>query len=341
MDLPLLIGGATTSRQHTAVQIAPAYEQPVVHVLDASRVVGVVSAPARPERSATLDAENRAEQERLRALHAERERTPLLPYRRRSRTARRSTGDADDLAAPVVHRAPASSSPRSPTCAAVHRLDLLLHRLGAEGTFPAILDHPEQRRGRARALRERATSCSTRSSPTARSRRAASTASGRPHAEGDDIVLGQTASRSRCCASRSTTGRRPGRTARSPTSSRRPRAGSPTTSARFAVTAGPRRRRARQRFEADHDDYHAIMVKALADRLAEAFAEWLHAGRAAMVRAGRRGRSGDEELIDERYRGIRPAFGYPACPDHSQKRTPVRSAARAARSASTSPSTSR
>ena len=79
LDLPLLIGGATTSRQHTAVRIAPAYSQPVVHVLDASRVVGVVSDLLDPERRVRLDAENRADQERLRDLHAEKERKPLLP----------------------------------------------------------------------------------------------------------------------------------------------------------------------------------------------------------------------------------------------------------------------
>src|SRR5438477_6729339 len=82
MDLPLLIGGATTSRQHTAVRIAPAYSQPVVHVLDASRVVGVVSSLLDPARRCVLDDENRADQERLRDLHAEKERKPLLPLAR-------------------------------------------------------------------------------------------------------------------------------------------------------------------------------------------------------------------------------------------------------------------
>src|SRR5262249_57723670 len=82
MDLPLLIGGGTTSRQHTAVRIAPAYSQPVVHVLDASRVVGVVSSLLDPVRREQLDADNRVDQERLRDLHAEKERKPLLPLAR-------------------------------------------------------------------------------------------------------------------------------------------------------------------------------------------------------------------------------------------------------------------
>src|SRR5207248_3368291 len=82
MGRPPLVGGATTSRQHTAVRIAPAYSQPVVHVLDASRVVGVVSDLLDPVRRERLDGENRAEQERLRDLHAEKERKPLLPLAR-------------------------------------------------------------------------------------------------------------------------------------------------------------------------------------------------------------------------------------------------------------------
>src|SRR5579875_2925598 len=82
LDLPLLIGGATTSRQHTAVRIAPACSSPTVYVLDASRVVGVVADLLEPERRARLDEENRADQERLRVLHEERERKPLLPIAR-------------------------------------------------------------------------------------------------------------------------------------------------------------------------------------------------------------------------------------------------------------------
>src|SRR5204863_12786 len=161
------------SRQHTAVRIAPEYEQPVIHVQDASRVVGVVGSLLDPKRKAELDQENRVDQERLRKLHAEKETTPLLPYRR--------------------------------------------------------------------ALENR-----------------------------DHIALGA--------------------------------------------------EELAKRFEAEHDDYRAIMSKALADRLAEAFAESLH----QEVRRNwyEPGESlSNDELIEEKYRGIRPAFGYPACPDHTEKRT--------------------
>ena len=94
LKLPLLIGGATTSRQHTAVRIAPAYDQTTVHVLDASRVVGVVSDLLDPGRAEELDRENRVEQERLREQHAEKERRPLLAARtRRARMPERVAFD--------------------------------------------------------------------------------------------------------------------------------------------------------------------------------------------------------------------------------------------------------
>ena len=98
LSLPLLIGGATTSRQHTAVRIAPAYDQPTVHVLDASRVVGVVSDLLDPVRSAELDQANRAEQERLRTEHAQKQRRPVLPLWQAQ--ANREKLSFDDLAVP-------------------------------------------------------------------------------------------------------------------------------------------------------------------------------------------------------------------------------------------------
>ena len=109
------------------------------------------------------------------------------------------------------------------------------------------------------------------------------------------------------------------RTCRSPTSSRRETAASRTISARSPLPAGIGAEDLAAAFERDQDDYHAIMVKALADRLAEASAEWLHARARADWGYGADERSANEDLIAERYRGIRPAFGYPACPDHSEK----------------------
>ncbi len=118
LDLPLLIGGATTSRQHTAVKIAPAYDQPTVHVLDASRVVGVLSSLLDSDGRATLDADNRADQQRLRVLHEDKQRKPLLPL-----AAARAQPHPDQLGRrrpchTSVHRQPARSHRRSPSCAA-------------------------------------------------------------------------------------------------------------------------------------------------------------------------------------------------------------------------------
>src|SRR5207342_876388 len=142
MDLPLLIGGATTSRQHTAVRIAPAYSEPVVHVLDASRVVGVVSALLDPERRARLDVENRADQERLRDLHAEKERKPLLPLPRARENRPRIA--FDDLPVPEF----AGRRLVEPDLATLREYvdwQFFFHAWELKGKFPAILDQPAAR----------------------------------------------------------------------------------------------------------------------------------------------------------------------------------------------------
>ena len=149
LDLPLLIGGATTSKQHTAVRIAPEYSQPTVHVLDASRVVDVVSELLDPGRVGDFDRENRELQDRLREQHAERDRKPLLPIARRAR----------ERAALLLRRprrrrrSPARVvEPDLETLARLHRLAVLLPRVGAERQVPG---DPRASRG-ARALRRRA-----------------------------------------------------------------------------------------------------------------------------------------------------------------------------------------
>ena len=219
MDLPLLIGGATTSRQHTAVRIAPAYSQPVVHVLDASRVVGVVSDLLDPERRARLDGENRVDQERLRELHAEKERKPLLPLAQARENRHRVA--FDDLRRAGVHRPPARRA-RPRDAARVRRLAVLLPRLGAEGQVPG----DPRAAGGARALRRRAARCSTGSSRSDCSRRAASSASGRRR---------PTATISLSLA---TTERASASSASSPTTATRARtAPSPITSLRTATTS--------------------------------------------------------------------------------------------------------
>jgi 5-methyltetrahydrofolate--homocysteine methyltransferase len=307
LTLPLLIGGATTSRQHTAVRIAPAYEQPTVHVLDASRVVGVVSDLLDPVRSAELIRANDADQERLRVEHAEKQRRPLLPLWQAQ--SNRERVSFDELAQPSF----------TGTCVVepdLHRLRELIDwqfffaAWELKGKFPAILAQPAARElfDEANALLDEIISGDMLQAHGVYGIWPA-------HADGDDIVIDP----------------RPGLTTRFPMlrqqafwSDSRPNrsladyvAPADDHAGAFAVCVTGADELARG-YEAEHDDYRSIMVKALADRLAEASAEYVH------LLARRAWYEPDavptiEELHAERFRGIRPAFGYPACPDHSEK----------------------
>jgi 5-methyltetrahydrofolate--homocysteine methyltransferase len=318
MALPLLIGGATTSRQHTAVKIAPAYEQPVVHVIDASRVVGVVSQLLDPARKATLDAENRADQDRLRALHAEKERTPLLPYRKALANRTPIEWRTGDVCAPPFDGAKVVE----PTLSELRDVidwTFFFTAWELKGRFPRILDHPKQGAA-ARELYEHANELldSIVADGSIQARGVFGFWPAR--AEGDDIVLddGVVFPMLRQQVDRGPDDDRPNRSLADFLAP--PESGLSDHIGGFAVTAGLGADELAKAFEADHDDYRAIMVKALADRLAEAFAEWLHREVRRTWYAPDETLS-DEELIEERYRGIRPAFGYPACPDHTEKRT--------------------
>jgi 5-methyltetrahydrofolate--homocysteine methyltransferase len=306
MDLPLLIGGATTSRQHTAVRIAPAYSQPVVHVLDASRVVRVVSDLLDPERRARLDSENRVDQERLRDLHAEKERKPLLPLARARENRHRVA--FDDLPVPEF----TGRRFVEPDLAMLREYvdwQFFFHAWELKGKFPAILEQPAARelfddaqRLLDQIVEERLL--------VARGVFGFWPAS----SEGDDIVVDGDNTRFSFLRQQSDYGdSRPNRSLADYVAPAGDHLGA------FAVTAGLGAEELATRFAADLDDYHAIMVKALADRLAEAFAEYLHeVARRAWYETGPT--LPNEQLIAERFRGIRPAFGYPACPDHSEKR---------------------
>jgi 5-methyltetrahydrofolate--homocysteine methyltransferase len=314
LELPLLIGGATTSRQHTAVKIAPHYGQPVVHVIDASRVVGVVADLLDDERRAKLDKANREEQDRLRALHAEREAQPLLPYRIALERRTPITWRPEDLPAPPF----TGTRVVEPDLATLRRyIDWTFFFTAWEmkGRYPQILDHPKHGDA-ARELFENANELLDRivaeRSLTARAVYGYWPA----NTEGDDVVL-QDDVRFPMLRQQADHGDdRPSRSLAdylAPTD-----AGLPDHVGAFACTAGIGADELARAFEAEHDDYSAIIVKALADRLAEACAEWLHETvRREWYETGPELSS--EDLIGERYRGIRPAFGYPACPDHSRK----------------------
>jgi len=303
MDLPLLIGGATTSRQHTAVRIAPAYSQPVVHVLDASRVVRVVSDLLDPVRRERLDGENRADQERLRDLHAEKERKPLLPLIAARDNRHRVA--FDDLPVPEF-TGRRLVEPELATLREYIDWQFFFHAWELKGKFPQILDQPAARElyDDAQRLLDRIVDQELLVArgvfgfwPAA--------------SVGDDVVAADT----RFCFLRQQSDygdSRPNRSLADYVAPEGDHLGA------FAVTAGIGADELAARFEAEHDDYQAIMAKALADRLAEAFAEYLHeVARRAWYEKG--ARLSTEELVAERFRGIRPAFGYPACPDHSEK----------------------
>ena len=304
LKLPLLIGGATTSRQHTAVRIAPVYGRETVHVLDASRVVGVVSDLLDPVRRETLDADNREEQERLRVQHAEKERRPLLPLD--AARANRQPLTYDELPVPSF-TGTRSVAPSLDELRPFIDWQFFFHAWELKGKFPAILEQPA-----ARELYDDAMALLDEIVRDGLLRAEGVYGFWPAHAEGDDIVLAN-GERFPMLRQQSDWGdSRPNRSLADYVAPGGDHIGA------FAVGIHGADELA-ARFEAEHDDYRSIMVKALADRLAEAFAEWLH------LQARREWYEPDaaptsEELIAESYRGIRPAFGYPACPDHSEKR---------------------
>jgi 5-methyltetrahydrofolate--homocysteine methyltransferase len=305
MSLPLLIGGATTSRQHTAVRIAPQYSQPVVHVLDASRVVGVVSDLLDSERRTRLDLENREDQERLRDQYAERERKPLLAIE--EARANRQVLAFDELATPVFTGVRVVE-PELATLREYIDWQFFFHAWDLKGRFPAILEQPA-----ARELYDDAIELFDEIVGERLLRARGVYGFWPAVADGDDVVL---ADGTRFCFLRQQAAYGDSRPNRSLADLVAP-AGDHIGA--FAVTAGIGVDELAAGFEAEHDDYRAILVKALADRLAEAFAEYLHeVARRDWYETGPK--ISNDDLISERYRGIRPAFGYPACPDHSEKR---------------------
>jgi 5-methyltetrahydrofolate--homocysteine methyltransferase len=311
-ELPLLIGGATTSKQHTAVRIAPEYGQPTVHVLDASRVVGVVGDLLDTDRRARLDAENRVDQDRLRALHAEKGRKPLLPLRE-ARTRRTPVDWHEDDLAP----APFSGSRVVEEDVATLRdyvdWTFFFHAWELKGRYPAILDDPEKGEV-ARELLANANELLDEIAALGSFQARGVYGFWPALAEGDDVILDG----ARFPMLRQQADHADSRPNRSLSDFVAPaETGLTDYVGAFAVSIHGSEALA-EGFASDRDDYRAIMARALADRLAEAFAERLHEIARREWYAPEESLS-NEERIGERFRGIRPAYGYPACPDHSEK----------------------
>ena len=322
--LPLLIGGATTSRAHTAIKIAPHYSEPVVHVLDASRAVPVTTSLLSEEAKPIFVAQHRADYEAVRKAHAApRLKAVALDAARARRTP--IEWRAEDLPAPdftgarVLHNFPLA------TLREFIDWSPFFHTWGLKGVYPRILDH-ETQGAQARQLFTEANALLDtiigKNLLTAHGVYGLFPA----NAVGDDVELYTGGSREEVLERfhflRQQVHKEGNEPCRSLADFIAPKdTGLPDHIGAFAVTTGIGLKELCDRFRAEHDDYNAIMAEAIADRLAEAFAECLHKKVRDEWGYGRDERLTHDELVQEKYRGIRPAAGYPACPDHTEKGT--------------------
>ena len=322
-DLPLLIGGATTSPAHTAVKIDPAYSRgPIVHVADASRAVGVTSKLLSRDRD-VYAADVRAEFARIRE--------------QRERGGRSKSRLPIDAARERAERIDwSSTTPPAPKQPGVHVVEPALAELvdfidwtpfffswDIKGRFPAVLDDP--RKGEAaRQVYEDGRCMLDRIVQEGWLKPKGVFGLWPAHRDGDDIAVFGDPARADRIATFHTLRQQAAKTGEQPHLALADFVGPDGAGdhiGAFCVTAGEDETIS-ERFQRDHDDYSDILFKALADRIAEASAEWLH----AEVRRKYWGYASDEalsneELIAEKYAGIRPAPGYPAQPDHTEKRT--------------------
>ncbi|MDD9948136.1 MAG: methionine synthase [candidate division Zixibacteria bacterium] len=322
-ELPLLIGGATTSRRHTAIKIEPAYHGPTVHVTDASRAVEVVgnlnSAELRPDYARRV----RKDYRQIRETYESRTpRTPLVPFAESSTRQPTLEWSAATISVPEFTGVRVDND--YPLEELVPFIDWTPF-FGAwelRGRYPALLED-EKVGEEARKLIQDATNLLDEIVDGRSLRARAAWGFFPAQSNGNDIVLFDDAARSEALATFPMLRQQRPRSEDGPCLALSDFVGPEDAEdyiGAFAVTAGIGLDALVRRYESDHDDYRAIMVKALADRLAEAFAEQTHL---RARRAWGYGRSEDlagEDLIREKYRGIRPAPGYPACPDHTEKR---------------------
>ena len=339
-SIPLLIGGATTSKAHTAVKISAGYSQPVVHVLDASRAVGVVSNLLNPRLKPAYVEGVRADYDRVRAQHSGAAAKPLLALEEARRRRTPIVWQASDIPQPAFTGLRVLASDHA-TGGAQHASPLTLadlvpfidwspffHTWELRGRYPDILQNPE-----AKELFEDAQEL-LRDIVRRRSLIARAVYGFFPaNAVGDDVELYTDDSRARVLATfhflRQQMDKPADQFNHCLADYIAPKVPQPSTLnpqlpdhlGAFAVSAGFGAEELCAAFERDQDDYNSIMTKALADRLAEAFAEYLHKRVRQEWGYGQTEDLTNADLIREKYRGIRPAAGYPACPDHTEKWT--------------------
>ncbi len=320
--LPLLIGGATTSRAHTAVKIAPHYSEPVVHVLDASRAVPVTTSLLSEDGKAAFVIQHRADYEALRKAHSAAKQTVVsLETARKRRTP--IEWRIEDLPTPSFTGVRVLDHFPLATLRDFIDWSPFFHTWGLKGIYPRIFEHPEygeqarQIHTEANALLDKIVA---EKLITARGVYGLFPA----NAVGDDVELytdeTRTKVRQRFHFLRQQANREGSEPCRSLVDFIAPReTGLPDHIGAFAVTSGICLKELCDDFRAKNDDYNAIMAEAIADRLAEAFAECLHKRVREEWGYGCKEGLSNADLIEEKYRGIRPAAGYPACPDHTEK----------------------
>jgi 5-methyltetrahydrofolate--homocysteine methyltransferase len=346
-SVPLLIGGATTSKAHTAVKIAPGYSQPVIHVLDASRAVGVVGSLFNPSLKPPFVKDVRAEYDKIRTQHAGQATKPLLTIeearRRRTPIEWKATNIptpeftglrvlASDRQASIANSQSLIARRQSPIAVSdlVPFIDWspFFHTWELRGRYPAILEKPEAKKLFEDA-QELLRDIVNRKLLAARAVYGFFPA----NAVGDDVELYTDDTRTQVLATfhflRQQMDKPQGQFNHCLADFIAPKAPQLSTISyplsdylgAFAVSTGFGVDELCEKFGRDHDDYNSIMTKALADRLAEALAEYLHQRARKEWGYGQGETLTSEELIREKYRGIRPAAGYPACPDHTEKWT--------------------
>jgi 5-methyltetrahydrofolate--homocysteine methyltransferase len=318
LTTPLLIGGATTSRKHTAIKIAPEYSGDVIHVLDASRAVSVVSALMDSTKRAEQSVKNRSQQAELRQMRVAGG-AALIPFAEATdRRVRLSFGQAECQTPAFVGT---RKLERVPLGEIAEYIDWTFFFTAWEltGKFPEILEHPE-RGAAARELYDHGRSLLDRIIREELLEARAVYAFWPAASVGNDIIVTADAERIRFSMLRQQRVRDAGEPCRSLADFIAPESDKQQDYlGGFAVTAGIGCDELAHHYERKLDDYSAIIVKALADRLAEALAEMLHERARRDWGYGKAEGLSKQELIAERYRGIRPAYGYPACPDHTEK----------------------
>jgi 5-methyltetrahydrofolate--homocysteine methyltransferase len=323
LNIPLLIGGATTSKRHTAVKIAPSYRHETIHVIDASRAVPVVGALSNPVARKALAEKNRAEQEVLREQFENRAAAPLLSYEEAGRRKLHTQWDESHI--PVPEFTGRRALRDFPLFELVPYIDWspFFHTWEMRGRYPDLLNDPV----RGPAARELFANAQELLHEIVKQKlfKAHAVYGFFPaNGDGDDIVVYEDATRKKELK-RFHTLRQQKESQRGKPQLALSDFVAPMESGRvdyigaFAVTAGHGAQELAGKFEKDHDQYNSIMTKALADRLAEAFAEYLHKQARADWGYGKEENLSPQDLIAEKYRGIRPAPGYPAQPDHTEK----------------------